>query len=92
LSAAELKAKVERELEEDRLFLRKLKPSVIVARARRRRTEPVAPKGPALAPRTDPDEPSSGGPNPLLVIGAAFAAGVLLAKVLDWRSHAHPRG
>jgi hypothetical protein len=25
------------------------------------------------------------------VIGAALVAGVLLAKVLDWRGHAHPR-
>ena len=32
------------------------------------------------------------GPSPFLVIGAAFAAGIVLAKVLDWRGHAHPRG
>jgi hypothetical protein len=29
--------------------------------------------------------------NPVALVGAAFAAGVLLAKVLDWRGHAHPR-
>jgi hypothetical protein len=32
------------------------------------------------------------GPSPFLVIGAALAAGIVLAKVLDWRGHAHPRG
>jgi hypothetical protein len=30
--------------------------------------------------------------NPFVVVAAAAAAGVLLAKVLDWRGHAHPRG
>jgi hypothetical protein len=30
------------------------------------------------------------GQNPWLVLGAAFAVGVLVAKVLDWRGHAHP--
>ncbi len=29
--------------------------------------------------------------NPPLVVGAAFALGMLAAKVLDWRGHAHPR-
>ena len=32
------------------------------------------------------------GPSPFLLIGVAFAAGVVLAKVLDWRSRAEPRG
>jgi hypothetical protein len=32
------------------------------------------------------------GPSPFLFIGVAFVAGVVLAKVLDWRSHAEPRG
>jgi hypothetical protein len=31
------------------------------------------------------------GPSPLLVIGVAFALGVVLAKWIDWRGHAHPR-
>jgi hypothetical protein len=30
-------------------------------------------------------------PNPLVVVGAAFGAGSLLAKLIDWRGHAHPR-
>jgi hypothetical protein len=31
------------------------------------------------------------GPNPFLVAGVALATGIVLAKVIDWRSHAHPR-
>jgi hypothetical protein len=27
----------------------------------------------------------------VLVVGVAAAAGVLLAKIVDWRGHAHPR-
>ncbi|MGZ4309557.1 MAG: hypothetical protein ACXVRG_09515 [Gaiellaceae bacterium] len=34
---------------------------------------------------------SSGGPSPWLFVGAALVAGVVAAKVLDWRGHAHPR-
>jgi len=53
----------------------------------------------AGSPATPPSAPSrpqrerpkrSGGPSPWLVIGAALAAGYLLAKVIDWRGHAHP--
>ena len=32
-----------------------------------------------------------GGPSPWAVIGGALAIGYALAKVLDWRGHAHPR-
>jgi hypothetical protein len=32
-----------------------------------------------------------GGPNPWLVAGVALAAGIALAKLVDWRGHAHPR-
>jgi hypothetical protein len=92
LTTAELKSKLERELAEDRLFLRQLKPRLIAARARGKRTEPVAPTAAPLPPRTTSTDASGGGPNPLLVIGVAFAAGVVLAKWLDWRGHAHPRG
>ena len=36
--------------------------------------------------------PSAGAKrNPLPLAGAAFAAGVVLAKLIDWRGHAHPR-
>ncbi len=29
------------------------------------------------------------GPNPFVVAGAAFAAGAVLAKLIDWRGHGH---
>ena len=31
------------------------------------------------------------GPNPFVVAGAALAVGILTAKIIDWRGHAHPR-
>jgi hypothetical protein len=37
-------------------------------------------------------KPSRGGPNPFVVAGAALAVGILAAKIIDWRGHAHPRG
>ena len=91
MTTAELRSKLERELAEDRLFLRQLKPGAIAARARGRRTDPVAPRAPQLPPRGESAKPS-GGVSPLLVLGAALVAGIALAKWLDWRGHAHPRG
>jgi hypothetical protein len=39
------------------------------------------------------DEPARrSGPDPLVVAAAAAVIGVLVAKVIDWRAHAHPRG
>lgn len=135
-------AKLADELAEDAVFLRKLKPSLIAARARAQSkneaasaptneqpavpmTEPVAapanepvaaepppqavgstsrlePAGeaPTSEPAAQPEAPAappphkkkrSGGPNPFVVAGIALAAGILLAKVIDWRGHAHPR-
>lgn len=89
-------AKAAQPLADDAAFLRKLKPSLIAARARGELPTdqpPVegAPNAPAGA-RPGPRRAGSGGPNPFVVVGAALALGVFLAKVLDWRSHAHPRG
>jgi hypothetical protein len=89
-------AKAAQPLADDAAFLRKLKPSLIAARARGELPTgqpPVkgAPNAPA-GPRPGPRRTGSGGPNPFVVVGAALALGVFLAKVLDWRSHAHPRG
>lgn len=90
------KAKLADELAQDAAFLRKLKPSLIAARARgqaptdqRPGADVVAPSGPQLGGR--PKGERRGGPNPFLVLGVALAAGILLAKVVDWRGHAHPR-
>jgi hypothetical protein len=80
-----LRARLGDELADDAAFLRKLKPSLI--RARAKGESPAAPPGPQL-PRP---RPARGGPNPLAVVGAALVAGILLAKLVDWRSHAHPR-
>jgi hypothetical protein len=27
----------------------------------------------------------------MIIVGAALVAGIVLAKVVDWRGHAHPR-
>jgi hypothetical protein len=88
-----MKAKFAQELADDAAFLRKLKPSLIVARAKGQAPTDqkpaqgvVAPSGPQLGRRK-----KAGGPNPLLVVGAAFVAGIFIAKVIDWRGHAHPR-
>jgi hypothetical protein len=31
------------------------------------------------------------GPNPFLIAAAAFAVGIVAAKLVDWRGHSHPR-
>ncbi len=92
-SSGGIKARLAPTLAEDAAFLRKLKPSLMVARARGEAptnqepgTDVVVPPGPQLGKR-----PKNGGLNPLLVVIAAGAAGVLLAKLIDWRGHAHPR-
>ena len=83
-------------LAEDAAFLRKMKPSLIAARAKGEAPTgqepgsvevPAAPSG----SQVKRSKPKRGGPNPFVVVGAALAIGVVFAKVLDWRSHAHPR-
>jgi hypothetical protein len=85
------------ELAEDAAFLRKLKPSLIVKRAKgelpkdqepssTKVSRPAAPPGPQHAPSK-----SGGAANPFAVAGVAFGVGTLLAKLIDWRGHAHPR-
>ena len=118
------------ELRNDAAFLRKLKPSLVKARAKNNGAatnaaptspEPQAPP-PARAVETsaaetavaesEPGEtraappprskPASnrkskakrkrrGGPPPVVIVGAALVAGIVLAKVIDWRGNAHPR-
>ncbi len=43
---------------------------------------------PPESPETDEQPTRRRGPSPLVVIGIAFVAGVVLAKVLDWKSRA----
>lgn len=91
-------AKLAEPLAEDAAFLRKLKPSLMVARAKGEAPTDEkpgearhAPGGPQLGKRPKPPKRGGGGPNPFVVAGAALAAGIVLAKWLDWRGHAHPR-
>jgi hypothetical protein len=50
----------------------------------------VSPQAPS-GPQHTPQKSGKRGPNPFVVAGAAFAAGTVLAKLIDWRGHAHPR-
>lgn len=113
------------ELRTDAAFLRKLKPSLVKARARGEAPrspapppadteaamaepprseaptvhEPTAPPPPppppprpaAFKPQKPKGAKKRGGPPPIVIVGAAFVAGIVLAKVVDWRGHAHPR-
>lgn len=93
-------AKLAAPLADDAAFLRKLKPSLIAARVKGEAPTnqpagsgaPAAPSAPQLASRRKRNKKrSGGGPNPFLVVGAALVAGIVVAKVIDWRGHAHPR-
>ena len=80
-------------LAEDAVLLRRMKPSLIAARLKGEAPTDLEPgSGAVVAPPALKAKRGRHGPSPLLVIGAALVAGVVLAKVLDWRSHAHPRG
>jgi hypothetical protein len=92
------------ELRNDAAFLRKLKPSLIQARAKGNAqtsqepaaAPPPAPSSPQLSSQPEPKKKrkkrkGGKGPAPLLIVGGALVAGIVLAKVVDWRGHAHPR-
>ena len=89
-----LGAKLADELADDASFLRKLKPSLIVARAKGEAPKNQEPGAPSVRAPSGPQhsrQPAGDGPNPFVVAGAAFGIGTLLAKAIDWRGHAHPR-
>jgi hypothetical protein len=95
-----VKAKLAEPLAEDADFIRKLKPSLIRARAKGEAPTnqqpgkpPLSPTSPQLA-RKKPRKKrgGGGGPNPYVIVGVALVAGIALAKWIDWRGHAHPRG
>jgi hypothetical protein len=88
-----LAGKFAQELADDAVFLRKLKPSLIKARAKGRASKNDKPSHGSVSPTAaKPKNPGKGGgPSPFLVIGIAFAAGIVLAKLIDWRNDAEPR-
>ena len=89
-------SKLAEPLAEDADLIRKMKPSLIKARAKGeapKNAKPgegrLSPSGPQLPARPKPK--GKGGPNPWIFVGVALAAGIVLAKWIDWRGHAHPR-
>ena len=93
-----LVAKLARPLEEDSLFLRKLKPSLIAKRSRGEvptNEDPEASPAPSAPPEAtrSPEQAAvmGAGRSPWALVGAAAASGIALAKLIDWRGHAHPR-
>ena len=85
--------KLARPLAEDADFLRKLKPSLMMARAKGELPMDEQPRPVEVPPasRGSRSEKSKSGISPLVIVGAALVTGVLLAKWIDWRGHAHPR-
>ena len=90
-------AKLAQPLADDAAFLRKLKPSLIRARVRGeaptngRPTAGVVPPPALVDPelgRGPKTKRAGGGPGPFLIVGAAFVAGIVLAKVIDWKGRA----
>jgi hypothetical protein len=86
-----LVSKLAEPLAEDAQFVRKLKPSLIAARVRGELPTNERPTPGRVAPPAPRSPKSPGGPNPWVIAFAALAAGIVLAKWLDWRGHAHPR-
>jgi hypothetical protein len=92
-----LKAKLAEPLAEDAALLRGMRPSRITARLRGEQAhetaaaEPLPPPEPRPKAKSRPRRSRRGGPNPIVVAVGAFVVGLVLAKVVDWRGHAHPR-
>src|SRR5512141_2162123 len=84
-----VKAKLAEPLAQDADLIRKMKPSLIKARARsgapRGATPPTRITPPKPKIEASPKKRSGGGPSPWLVVGVALAAGIVLAKWIDWR-------
>lgn len=88
-----MKAMVAEPLADDAAFLRRLKPSLIVARAKGEAPTGMPAESVGLTAPSPAARPTlrGEGPNPLVVVGAALVAGIIIAKIIDWRGHAHPR-
>ena len=99
-----LVAKAAEPLADDAAFLRKMKPTLVLARFRGEAPQngnvATAPTMETPLPQPEPQpkkakpkkkKKSGGGPNPLVIAAGALVAGVFVAKFIDWRGHAHPR-
>ena len=87
-----LKSKLAGPLADDAQLLRGMRPSRIAARLRGERADEPGPASvPPPEPKRSAKRSTGGGPNPIVLAVGAFAVGLLIAKVVDWRSHAHPR-
>jgi hypothetical protein len=88
-------AKLAEPLADDAAFVRQLKPSLIKARFKGEAPLEGSPSHGVVTPSNPAAGKGSsgggGGPNPFVVMGAAFVVGIVIAKVIDWRGHAHPR-
>ena len=86
------------ELRNDATFLRKLKPSLIKARAKGQAAKSPEPKAPSSSAPSSPQlgkrpkkkrrKGGKGGPPPIAIVGAALVAGIVLARVIAWRGNA----
>jgi hypothetical protein len=92
-----VKAKLAEPLAEDADFIRKLKPSLIKARAKGEAPTNQQPGKAPLSPieqqprkRPKRRRQVGGGPMPFIVVGAALVAGIVLAKWIDWRGPGRP--
>ena len=92
-----LKAKLAQPLAEDADLIRKMKPSLIRARAKGEAPTNLKPGQGTVAPSSAqlgarPKATKTGaGPGPWIVVGVALAAGIVLAKWIDRRGNGHPR-
>lgn len=79
--AGGLRERLEAERAEARELFGKMKPREMAARV----------GGPEKKPKPPSGGEGGGAKQALLVVGASLAAGILLARLLDWRGHAHPQ-
>ena len=91
-----MKAKLAEPLAEDADLIRKMKPSLIKARAKGEAPTNQNPSGPARtvepsARQAAEEAEGARGPNPWIVVGVALAAGIVTCEVDRLEGHAHPR-
>ena len=82
-------AKIAQPLADDAAFLRKLKPSLIKARAKGMAPKNQKPGHGSVSP-TAKQAGKGRGPSPFVIIGIAFVVGIAVAKIIDWKNDADP--